>query len=221
MERFEILKLLVAKLDDYYTNSGNPKEFDSFVIWLNMQLAEDTGNDLLVSLSRYGRADEITTNSVEQLDNSIGVLNGLMYRYSRIYSKIALDYSSKISLEEFSFLATLSTYEGCTKTELINQMIFEKSTGIELIKRLIKNGLAKEEINPSDKRSKLIFITDKGKGTLYGAFGQMELVSKAITSCLDNAEKKALHFILAKLENHHRLHLSDNLEMLNKKLSRK
>ncbi|MFX4963530.1 hypothetical protein ABTC07_19830, partial [Acinetobacter baumannii] len=61
---------------------------------------------------------------------------------------------------------------------------------------------------------------DKGKGTLYGAFRHMELVSKAITSCLDNAEKKALHFILAKLENHHRLHLNDNLEMLNKKLSR-
>ncbi len=219
MERFELLKLLVEKLDLYYWQEGNPKEYDSFVIWLNMQLAEDDGNDTLFALSKYGKANELTTISIEQLDNSIGVLNGLMYRYSRIYSKIALDFSSKISLEEFSFLATLSTYEGCTKTELITAMIFEKSTGIELIKRLIKNDLASEKVNPNDRRSKLIAITEKGKGVLYGAFGHMELVSKAITACLDDSEKKALHFILAKLESHHRLNLDFNLEHLNKKLS--
>ncbi len=218
MERFELLKLLVEKLDHYYLNNGNPKEYDSFVIWLNMQLAEDNGNDTLLAISKYGKANEATTSSVEQLDNSIGILNGLMYRYSRIYSKIALDHSSKISLEEFSFLATLSTFEGCTKTELIHAMIFEKSTGIELIKRLIKNGFASEKVNPYDRRSKLISITDNGKSILYGAFGHMELVSKEITSCLDTAEKKALHFILAKLESHHRIHLDENLERLKIKL---
>jgi len=78
-------------------------------------------------------------------------------------------------------------------------MIYEKSTGIEIIKRLIAAELASEELNPADKRSKLLRITAAGKGVLYSAFKQMELVSKEVTGVLDASEKRALHYILSRV----------------------
>lgn len=219
MEKFDLLKLLLGQVENYYANEENSQNLDSFVTWLSMQLDQSSSTDNLSSSNKFGEADHKVNSSIANIDNGIGILNGLMYRYSRMYSKVALEHSTKLSLEEFSFLATLSSFEGCTKTELINTMIFEKSTGIEIIKRLISSELATEEINPNDKRSKLLKITEKGRKVLYAAFAQMEIVSKEITKALDLSEKKALHYILTKLEKYHRNHIDSNLDRLKKQFA--
>jgi DNA-binding MarR family transcriptional regulator len=214
MEKFELLKTLINQLDLYYLNNENEKNLDSFITWANMQIDFSKQNDSLNSSKKFGDADENLNISLSDIDNGIAILNGLMYRYGRMYSKVALEHSTSLSIEEFSFLATLSSFSECTKTELINAMIFEKSTGIEIIKRLVLANLASEEINPIDKRSRLLKITQQGSQVLYASFSQMEIVSKEITSVLELHEKKALHYILIKLEKYHRNHAEKTLEKL-------
>lgn len=214
MEKFELLKLLLDHVEDYYANEGNSKNMDAFVTWMTMQTTNGKVNETMASNNRFGTINEELTTSVDNLDNGIGILNALMFRYGRMYSKIALEKATMLSLEEFTFLATLSSFSSLTKTELVTTVVFEKSTGIEIIKRLVATKLISEEINPTDKRSKLLKITAKGQKILYLAITQMSIIAKEITATLDLFEKKALHYILSKLEKHHRTNLTANIERL-------
>ncbi len=214
MEKFELLKSLLEHLEDYYATKENSKNMDAFVTWMTMQTANGKGIETMATNNRFGTASEQINTSVANLDNGIGILNGLMFRYGRMYAKIALEKATTLSLEEFIFLATLSSFNSLTKTELVTTVVFEKSTGIEIIKRLVATKLMTEEINPNDKRSKLLKVTIKGQKTLHIAINQMSIISKEITATLDLSEKKALHYILSKLEKHHRTNLIANIERL-------
>jgi DNA-binding MarR family transcriptional regulator len=89
------------------------------------------------------------------------------------------------------------------KTSLIDKNIQEKPTGTEVIKRLLKNEWIAEKNNENDKRSKLIFLTEKGKGILFQTFGQIGKASEIITGSLEQQEKLQLLALLKKLQIFH------------------
>ncbi|MBB6002493.1 MarR family winged helix-turn-helix transcriptional regulator [Arcicella rosea] len=191
MGKFELLKLLITQVEKYYASEDTSKNLDSFLIWLTI---ENNRNSIIL--------DKI--NDKTDAENSIEMLNGLLHRYVKMYSKQLLEYSTNLSFEEYSFLATLGGLKSCTKSELIDLMVYEKSTGLEIIKRLIAKKLISEEPNQLDKRSKQITLTDIGNNILIKALVQMEGVSLEFTTALDIAEKSILHRILLKLVNSHR-----------------
>lgn len=139
----------------------------------------------------------------EGQDVTLGKLVYYMYRYARFYTKKALKDSALNSLDEFTFLVTLLHIPTITKTELINKMVYDKTTGIELINRLIKQGLIAEAENPADKRSKLIHISDLGRITLFTSFEQLSKVSNIIPGNLSPEELHTLIHLLDKLDHHH------------------
>jgi DNA-binding MarR family transcriptional regulator len=213
MDKLLVIKQLIERLEEYNQLSQSESvSLESFIVWLALQ-QNMVGNN-------QDSKEKVNHNSpsldeAERLDIGIGGLNGLMYRYGRIYAKMALEQSETESIEEFNFLATLSAMEKATKTELINKMIFEKTTGTDIIRRLIKAGLINETKNPDDKRSFLLTVTEKGKFCLFKAFGKMAIVAKEVTGVLDLFEKKALYHVLLKLENHHRTNLPHIQQKLN------
>ncbi|MDR6562186.1 MULTISPECIES: MarR family winged helix-turn-helix transcriptional regulator [unclassified Arcicella] len=206
MEKFELLKLLITKVEKYYDNEETSKSLDAFLIWLII----DNNRDSISFDKLHDKTD---------VENNIEMLNSLLHRYAKMYSKLVLGYSTNLSLEEFSFLSRLLSLKSCTKSELIDIMVYEKSTGLEIIKRLIKANLISEESNQSDKRSKQINLTDTGKKKLSKAFSQMKMVSIELTSILDIAERSTLYHILLKLVKYHRQHIDINIESLRKKCS--
>lgn len=206
MEKFELLKLLITKVEKYYDNEETSKSLDAFLIWLII----DNNSDSISFDKLHDKTDA---------ENNIEMLNSLLHRYAKMYSKLVLGYATNLSVEEFSFLARLLSLKSCTKSELIDLMVYEKSTGLEIIKRLVKANLISEESNQSDKRSKQINLTDTGKKKLFKTFSLMEMVSIEFTSILSIAEKKALYHILLKLVKYHRQHIDINIEHLRKKCS--
>lgn len=191
MEKFELLKLLMTQVDKYYASEETRKNLDSFLIWLTIENSRD--NIIF---------DKI--NDKTDTENSIEMLNALLHRYVKMYSKQLLEYSTNLSFEEYSFLAMLGGLKSCTKSELIDLMVYEKSTGLEIIKRLIMKNLIAEEPNQLDKRSKQIKLTDIGNNVLVKSLVQMEVISLEFTAALGIAEKNILHRILLKLVNSHR-----------------
>jgi DNA-binding MarR family transcriptional regulator len=152
-----------------------------------------------------------TNNGVDskiahQLDNNIGRLFIFMSRYAKIYIKKALEGTPLQSAEEFTALAILRTHDHLSKTELINYNLQEKTSGTEVIRRLIAAGLVKQWDDAVDKRSKHIAITGEGKKMLYQIFLDITHVSKLITGELTRAEKFTLQYLLQKLENFHMDH---------------
>ncbi len=205
MKSKEILVEVIEHLYAYESTchqTGSPLNTDEFVGYLNTVLKpQSLKRDELSGGKEDWRSDQI------RVDNSatdISILVAIMFRYAKGYIKKALKNSILNTADEFSFLITLLTYESITKIELINRQIMEKTSGNEIINRLIKLGLVNQENNPEDKRSVKINITLKGRTELMKVLPQMQLVSQIVAGNLNEDEKYTLLFILRKLDRFHK-----------------
>jgi DNA-binding MarR family transcriptional regulator len=175
------------------------KDFSGFLL---NHLKEPHENSLSPDI-RFGKNEPYAQELAYQVDNNIGRLFVYMSRYAKSYIKKALDGTSIQTAEEFTCLAILLTHDHLTKSELINRNLQEKTSGTEVIRRLIATGLAKQWDDDSDKRVKRIAITEKGKQLLYVVFVDMGHVGQIITGTLSLDEKLTLQYLLQKLENFH------------------
>ena len=133
----------------------------------------------------------------------ISILIVLMFRYAKGYIKKALKNSPIKSADEFSFLMTLMTYDHLSKSELITKQVMEKTSGTEIINRLIKLGLIEQFADEADKRSVRIKMTMTGRTEIYKILPQMGVVSQIVTGNLNDSEKTMLAYMLRKLEHFH------------------
>ncbi|MDD4427790.1 MAG: MarR family winged helix-turn-helix transcriptional regulator [Paludibacter sp.] len=151
-----------------------------------------------------GKEEFLTEQFVQnKVATDISILVSLLFRYAKIYIKKALKDSKINSADEFSFLITLLTYESLSKQELINLQVMEKTSGIEIINRLIKKGFICQFDDESDRRSKRIKITVDGRNELVVVLPQMDMVSKIIAGKLTNEEQRMLIYLLRKLDDFH------------------
>lgn len=155
---------------------------------------------------RFGTNDASALEIAYQLDNNIGRLFVFMSRYAKSYIKKALEGTPLQTAEDFTALAILLTHDHLSKSELISHNLQEKTSGTEVIRRLIVSGLIRQWDDVKDKRSKHIAITDKGKELLYQVFVYTNYVGKMITGNLSDAEKLTLQYLLQKLEDFHYEH---------------
>jgi DNA-binding MarR family transcriptional regulator len=133
----------------------------------------------------------------------ISILVVLLFRYAKGYMRKALKNSNIKTADEFSFLITLLTYKSLTKIELINLQIMEKTSGIEIINRLISSGFIEQRKDDTDKRSMRISITQKGRFEVISILPQMQTVSQIVVGNLNEDEKKQLNYLLTKLDHFH------------------
>lgn len=151
-----------------------------------------------------GKDDFLTDQSVEnKISTDISILVSLLFRYAKNYIKKALKGSKINTADEFSFLITLLTYDSLSKQELINIQVMEKTSGIEIINRLIKKGYICQFADETDKRSKRIRITDAGRKELFCILPQMNMVAKIIVGKLSKEEQQTLVYLLRKLDDYH------------------
>lgn len=175
----------------------------------------ETGADV-----RFGSKESQSQELAYQLDNSIGRLFVYMSRYAKSYIRKALEGTAINSAEEFTALSILLTHDRLTKSELISFNLQEKTSGTEVIRRLISAGLVDQDDNLNDKRSKSVMITPLGRNVLFELFVDMNSVGKIITGDLTVAEKLTLYQLLQKLENFHLDHfrkrtISSKADLLN------
>lgn len=200
MDKKEILKELVEQFFDFdgEFQGDKPYTMADFVGYLNTRYVTQTS-----PIRNIAGAEEKWIKEDDDVNTDISTLLVFMYRYAVIYFKKALKGANIKTLDEFSFLIVLMTYPSLSKTELIQKLIMEKTSGVEVIKRLLKHGLIEEFDNPHDKRSVLVAITAKGKKELASLFPKMGLVGSVIIGNLTPVEVSSLSFLLRKLDYHH------------------
>ncbi len=191
---------LVAELEA--ENQGNDVSIQDFTGYLLNKVGDPVGNNPNSEV-RFGDSDSAALDIAYQLDNNIGRLFVFMSRYAKSYIKKALEGTPLQTAEDFTALAILLTHTHLSKSELISHNLQEKTSGTEVIRRLIAAGLVHQWDDAKDKRSKHIAITNEGKELLYEVFVQTNYVGKVITGKLTIAEKFTLQYLLNKLENFH------------------
>lgn len=204
MKSKDILVELIEYLSAYEIECDKSEVImttNDFVSYLNMKFEpQSSKRDEISGGVDQWRADLPNVNSNY---TDISILVAIMFRYAKGYVKKAMKNSLLKTADEFSFLITLLTYNSMTKMELINSQIMEKTSGNEIINRLIKLDLIAQELNPDDKRSMRISISPKGKIELFKLLPQMQMVSEIVAGNLNENEKYALLYILRKLDRFH------------------
>lgn len=89
------------------------------------------------------------------------VMGRILSAYS-LYFRSAVNHIGVPPAESFYYLNSLLQLGEVRKSDLINYMFAETTTGMEVINRLIREKKITERTSPDDKRAKLITVTEKG-----------------------------------------------------------
>ncbi|MCX2484970.1 MarR family winged helix-turn-helix transcriptional regulator [Pedobacter sp. MR2016-24] len=198
----QLLTLVEQMEEEHHGDEISLQDFAGFLV-------SHVGNAATTAATediRFGQQEDNAQEIAYQLDNNIARLFVYMSRYAKSYIKKVLDGTPLQTAEDFTGLAILLTHDHLSKTELISHNLQEKTSGSEVIRRLIAAGLVRQWDSLADKRSKQIGITDEGKELLYRVFKDMNHVGKMITGKLTVSEKLTLQYLLQKLEDFHYAH---------------
>jgi DNA-binding MarR family transcriptional regulator len=198
MSNTDIIIQLLQLLKTYESSHPLVSVYD-FAQWL----VQEKNYESMHKHLKIGPNNEYVNQNIHKPDNAIGILIALLNKFARNYTKAALADLPIKSIDEFGYLSHLSTHKHITKTDLISLSFDNKTTGTDIIRRLVQNQLANEIINPADKRSKLLEITPIGKKVIEKAYQKMALVSKMVVGNLNPNEKQLLQNILEKLAQFH------------------
>lgn len=193
----ELVDLLYEFDSDYQeAKTYTVKEFIGF---LNARV----GIENITMRKIHGEAEPHIQTIRHDSNSDTAILITLMFRYAKSYIKKALQESPIQTADEFAFLITLITYDSLTKTELINKQVMEKTSGVEVIKRLLSQEMIREFADDQDKRSVRVAITTKGKKELEKILPEMAKVSKIVVGNLTKPEINTLTYLLKKLDFFH------------------
>lgn len=204
MKTKHILLDLLDYLEQYVADNENRGDalttFD-FIGFINSRIEGESHKRNAIS---GGKDDFLEDNSADnKIATDVSILVSLIFRYAKNYIKKALKDSRINSADEFSFMITLLTYDSLSKQELINLQVMEKTSGIEIINRLIKKGFIVQFDDDVDKRSKRIRMTPTGRQEVIAILPQMKLVSKIVLGRLTKQEQHMLVYLLRKLDHFH------------------
>jgi len=202
--KYAILKQVIDLYEDY---EQNEKHLDllSFARWITKKLDEEPELNRKVATEKNASvfADEVPVT--KKFDEKARFLESVsrIARYHEFYSRKALKDLIINTRLEFLFLQTVDLMEKAKKTDLINTYHIEYTTGMDTIRRLSNNGLLDEVPDESDKRAKLLVLTEKGRKILAQANKRMNDENKMfLTAINDNKWKKAMQ-ILEEMDEFH------------------
>lgn len=126
-----------------------------------------------------------------------------MSRFAKSYSRAAIAGSAFSTQEDFIYLINLKAFGEMTKMDLIKKNVHEKSAGILIISRLINNGWVVQQDSSTDKRTKIIKITNHGIEVLEQQMDKIREATKIVCGDLSETEKMQLINLLNKLNEFH------------------
>ncbi len=210
--RYKIIKQLIDLWETYEKEDDRLTLFD-FAKWMVFRLQEEPELNKKIVLKKLSSDLSQKSGYINKLDERAQFLEFI----SRI-ARLQDFYTRKFFIElpvntrlEFLFLQTVNVMDKAKKTDLINIHLVEYTTGMDTIRRLVNNGLLKEMHDESDKRAKLLVLTEKGNDVLEQAKYKIEDERNMFLACISaNKWKKALP-VLREIDSfHYNIYLNHN-----------
>lgn len=197
-----LIKGLLDHIETYENEFGNA-DLKHFSIYLRDKLISSGPAQHATDLENIDFKDYRSLPEVEFAELFTG-----LFRFVKYYVKKALTNSNIKTLDEFGFLATLTRNKSLLKNELISMHLMETSSGSEILKRLIKNGLISESPDNNDKRAKRVSLTEYGIIEITQVSRDMHKASELVIGNLDSMEIHHALSIFNKLHYYHQ-HIHD------------
>lgn len=201
---YNLIKDVIDLVEDFESQSNQPtQDVHSFKNWIkNSFRSEEIIEEPEWEGKENGRSPESVINTF--------IVH--MNRYARSYSRSAIHDSEFATQDDFIYLINLNAFGAMTKMELIKKNVQDKSSGNQIINRLIKLGFVDQKDSKVDKRSKIIDITEKGSEHLEQHMDKIRQATQVVTGDLTHQEKMELIRLLTKLNDFHLPIYNENLE---------
>lgn len=180
--KLTLLKDIIELIEEFQTSNDSEK-IEDFTIWLNNKL--------------FSVPQSEAHSSHDELLIAFKIM--LLNKELKKQTKSVLSESKVSSIDEYSFLLHLDYQDSFRKMELVELHNLEAPTGIEIIKRLVKNSFVDEFPDEEDKRAKRIKITSHGIEELSQIKPKIDFIFSKFTASLDLHEKIKTSGILDKL----------------------
>lgn len=109
------------------------------------------------------------------------------------------DNNIDITIEQWTLLYYLWEKDGITQNELASIANKEKSTITRHLDALQKKGLIARESHPTDKRNKVLVLTEKGKHIKTASLGSAQFVTERAEQDIDVEDLKTFKNVLSQI----------------------
>lgn len=190
--------LRLIELWQVYEEEHDAPQLCNFASWMTEKLQSEPDLNV-VSAPKRAKIDE-PANAVlfQQMDESARFLEYLS-RIARLHDFYIKKFFGELQINnrlDYLFLYTLRVKQSAKKSELINLHLVDYTTGMDIIKRLIANGLLNESPDETDKRAKILSVTPAGLSVLEQSERKLAEETKVFLACINtNKWKKSLSLL--------------------------
>lgn len=202
--RYAILKQIIDLYEGYELHE---KHLDllSFAQWIIRKLDNEPELNIKESFDKRLELMQDDFPVMKNFDEKTRFLEAVsrVARYHEFYSRKALKDLIINTRLEFLFLQAVGATGKTKKTDLINTFHLEYTTGMDTIRRLSNNGLLTEIQDETDKRVKLLVLTEKGQNILSQAIQRMSEENKMFLLAISDNKWKKATVILEEIDDFH------------------
>ena len=205
---YGLIKDVLDLVQEFEIETNNNNHFETTVEGFKNWIS--TNNNTIVNEPNWeGKENGRSAESV------INTLIVHMNRYAKSYSKSAIVGSDFSTQEDFIYLINLKTFGEMSKMDLIKKNVHEKPVGMQIINRLINQGWIEQRNSKTDKRSKVISISETGLQALGNQMDKIRQATSIVTGNLSQKEKMELIRLLNKLDDFHQPIYDKNIDTEN------
>ncbi len=204
VNKYDQIQQLIGFWQEFEKSTIRP-DLSKFGDWLKNHFRKES-NLLNIEKVEARYSDEeyiIEEIAAVPIKHQIISLFSRLARMQDFYAKKFFDGLPINSLLEFNFLFSINKNISLKKKEIIGLHLVEYSTGIDILKRLIKLQLVMESRDELDKRSKRLKVTSEGKKVLIEALIRMNKINDLFFIEFSDQDLEPLLPILNLLDNHH------------------
>lgn len=205
---YGLIKDVLDLVQEFEIETNNNNHFETSVEGFKNWIS--TNNNTIVNEPNWeGKENGRSAESV------INTLIVHLNRYAKSYSKSAIFGSNFSTQEDFTYLINLKAFGEMSKMDLIKKNVHEKPVGMQIINRLINQGWIEQRKSKTDKRSKVISISETGLQALGNQMDKIRQATSIVTGNLSQNEKMELIRLLNKLDNFHQKIYDKNIDTEN------
>lgn len=206
---------MVKQLIDLWENFENESIVDHTLLNFSEWMVEQIKDKSISNTKLETKYDQNLKSETEQYINKLDSktqFQEYIIRIARLEDFYIRKYLVDLPLNsrlEYLFLYTIDTLEKARKTDLINIHLVEYTTGMDTIRRLVKNQFINELPDTEDRRAKNLVLTDSGSALLRKANKRMEEARNAFLACISpNKWKKSMHVLKEINDFHNNIYLN-------------
>ncbi len=152
----------------------------------------------------------VSEGLIPQIEAALGRLFGRLNAINAWYFKHSTKRDKDIDLASFGLLNSVFLKKETQKSEAINSIFMEFSTGNDILARLKKKGLIEERNDPNDKRAKLVKLSAKGQKAVLSYRRELARIAQFMYGEMNIEEKKVIFSLLSNIDMKHSDLISEN-----------